>query len=235
MQVKLGHLPHISSNFGVSSGRLYNSFSNFSDLDSGDPLVLFVRHVLSVPLHELDLLFGALQDQVHPHLMSMTLRFHVNLHVVHKLEDASLHCGARGLNVVLLEHLVAFGHEFLHSLVDLFLVDEVLLVSPVRVGRGSGVNAASSDKGLSFDQVVDVLIEVSPGWVSDESNLTVLVDEGANWDCLHCEVGDGWALLVLHVVVVKFIKFLLVHELLLLLFVLIDAECYSSDLSLPLA
>ena len=83
MQVKLGHLPHISSNFGVSSGRLYNSLSNFSGLDSASPFVLFVCQVLSVPLHELNLLLGALQDEVHSHLMSMSLRFHIDLDVVH--------------------------------------------------------------------------------------------------------------------------------------------------------
>lgn len=129
-----------------------------------------------MPLHELDLLFGTLQDHVHPHLMSMSLRFHIDPHVVHQLEDAGLHSGAHGLDVVLLSHLVALGHELLHKCVDLVRINEILLIAPAGVGGDGGVHGSSSGKGLALYQVVDVLIEVSPGWVTDEGNLTLLVD-----------------------------------------------------------
>ena len=234
MQVKLGHLPHISSNFGVSSGRLYNSLSNFSGLDSASPFVLFVSQVLGVPLHELNLLLGALQDEVHPHLMSMSLRFHIDLHVVNQLEDTGLHGSGRGLDVVLLSHGVALVHEVLHGGIDVSGLNEVLLVTPGGIKGGSGVDGSPSGKSFALDEVVDVFIEVSPGWVSDEGDLALFVDEGAGWDCLDSEVGDGGAVFVLHVVVVKVGKLLFFDEFLLLLLVLINAECDSSDLALPL-
>lgn len=80
-----------SSNFGVSSGKLYNSLSNFSDLDSAGPLILFVRQVLRVPFHELDLLLGSLQDKVDSQLMGVSLSLHIDFHVVHQLSNTLLH------------------------------------------------------------------------------------------------------------------------------------------------
>jgi len=135
---------------------------------------------------------------------------------------------------MLLGHCVALGHEVLHSGIDVSGLNEVLLVTPDGVNGGGGVDGSPSGKSLALDQVVDVFIEVSPGWVTDEGDLTLLVDEGAGWDCLDSEVGDGEAVLVLHVVVVKVSKLLFFDELLLLLLVLIGAESDSSDLALPL-
>ena len=135
---------------------------------------------------------------------------------------------------MLLSHGVALVHEVLDGGIDVSGLNEVLLVTPDGVKGGSWVDGSPSGEGLALDQVVDVLIEVSPGWVSDEGDLTLLVDEGAGWDCLDSEVGDREAVLVLHVVVVKVSKLLFFDELLLLLLVLINAECDSSDLALPL-
>ena len=153
---------------------------------------------------------------------------------MHQLEDAHLHGSNRGLNVVLLGHSVALVHEVLHGGIDVSGIDEVLLVTPGGVKGGSWVYGSPSGKGLALNQVVDVLIEVSPGWVSNEGDLTLLVDEGAGWDRLDTEVREGNAVLVLHVVVVKVGKLLFFDELLLLLLVLINAECDSSNLTFPL-
>jgi len=135
---------------------------------------------------------------------------------------------------VLLGHSVALVHEVLHGGIDVSGIDEVLLVTPGGVKGGSWVYGSPSGKGLALNQVVDVLIEVSPGWVSNEGDLTLLVDEGAGWDRLDTEVREGNAVLVLHVVVVKVGKLLFFDELLLLLLVLINAECDSSNLTFPL-
>ena len=202
-------------------------------MDSACPLVLFVRQVLSVPLHELDLLFGTLQDKVQPQLMLVVLRFHIDFHVVDELDDRGLHSDASRLNVVLGSHLVALGHEFLHDGVDLGGLDEAVF-TPVLRGSFGWVHGSSSRQALALDEGVDVLIEVSPAWVPDESNLTLLVDEGADWDRSDSEVGEGSALWVLNVVVVESGHFLLVHESLLLFLVNIDAEGHSSYLTGPL-
>ena len=70
--------------------------------------------------------------------------------------------------------------------------------------------------------------------MSDESNLALLVNEGAEGDSLNSEVLDGKAVLVPNVIVVDIRKSLLLDESIHLGLVSIDAEADSSDLSGPL-
>ena len=86
-----------------------------------------------MPLHELDLLFGALHDHVDSQLMAVTLVLHVDLDLVHQLDDTGLHRGSTGLDIVLRGHLVALGHELLGKGVDLLWLDNTC-ATPVRCG-----------------------------------------------------------------------------------------------------
>lgn len=134
---------------------------------------------------------------------------------------------------MLLGHLVALGHELLDEWVDLSWLNDSFLTPVLGEGFG-GVNASLSGNFLSLDQVVNVLIESSPAWVPDESNLALLVDEDAKWDCLETEVGDRVAVWVLNVVVLDVFKSLLLDESLHLGLIGIDAEPDCSDLAVPL-
>ena len=69
--------------------------------------------------------------------------------------------------------------------------------------------------------------------MTDESNLALFVNEGAVWNLLDSKVGDGLAVLVLHVVVLDVVQSLFLNECLGFFLVLINIETNGTNVLAP--